>query len=298
MTVTLPNHVTQMTSRGVQGVGGNGHGWTSNSDPAPSQTLHSNKGAYVPSAFDVAHDHGRRTAVYATKTKFRLFDASYNAVNGAEDTTGADNGRDKLDTYQYQGSSASLTSQFITAMNADPYHFSLVHFTDGDTAGHGSGWGSAAYNAALSAVDGYLGQLFSLATSHPALLGKTSIILTADHGGHGGNHADAADALNYTVPFYVWGPDAAPGADLYALNTTTRLDPGTSRPGYADAWQPIRNGDAANLGLDLLNLGPIPGSSINYAQNLAVPEPSLPCLMGLGTLLALRKKRRSQRRNL
>ena len=72
------------------------------------------------------------------------------------------------------------------------------------------------------------------------------------------------------VPFYVWGPDAGVGhGDLYAANPT-RYDPGTGFPYSLTVWPPIRNGDAANLALDLLGLPSITGSIINARQDLSV----------------------------
>lgn len=292
ITVTLPNHVTMVTARGI--LGQYGHGWTGNSDPAPGETIHSNKGSYVAGVFDVAHDNGLSTAMYATKGKFTLFDFSYNAANGALDTTGDDNGPDKLDTF-YLSNSSTATTSFIAAMNGEnPFNFSFLHFTDGDTAGHNSGWGSDAYNNAIMAVDGYLGSIFNLVDDNNDFKDKTAIILTADHGGHYNDHSDAADPLNYTIPFYVWGPGVTAGADLYGLNAATRLDPGGGRPNYSATIQPIRNGDMANLSLELLGYGPIPGSTINPSQNLLVPEPSmLALLLSAGAWLAWRRRRRN-----
>jgi len=59
----------------------------------------------------------------------------------------------------------------------------------------------------------------------------------------------------------------------YSFNSDTRSDPGTSRPSYTVAGQPIRNGDGGNLAVDLLGLGPMPGSLINVAQDLRVAAP-------------------------
>lgn len=129
--------------------------------------------------------------------------------------------------------------------------------------------GHAEYNNTLIAIDGYLGRIFNLVSCNETLKAKTFIVLTSDHGGSGISHSDAADPLNYTIPLLVWGPGVAAGADLYALNTTTRLNPGTGRPDYSAPIQPIRNGDAANLELKLLGLEPVPGSTINSAQNLS-----------------------------
>jgi hypothetical protein len=269
-TITLPTHTSMVTSRRITTTAG--HGWTSNSDPALGVTIHSNKGSYVASVFDVAHDNGLRTGVYATKSKFSLFQTSYDASHGALDATGVDNGRNKIDSFVYNSSSTNILGSFVSMMTSNPLNYSLVHFTDPDTAGHANTWGSTAYNNSLIAVDGYLGTLFNMINNNAVLKDKTILVVTADHGGNGTDHSNAADPLNYTIPMFVWGPGVAPG-DLYAynLNPKTRQDPGTSRPVYSDtAIPPIRNSELGNLSLDLLGLGPIPGSAMDKDQNLSI----------------------------
>ena len=269
-TVTLPNHVTMVTARPVMGT--LGHNWTSNGDPDPGQTIHSNKGSYVSSVFDVAHDNGLRTAMYATKTKFSLFDSSYD-----------------IDNYLYNADSSSITDSFIADMDANPFNYSFIHYADGDAAGHNYGWGSEEYNNAIIAVDGYLGRLLTMVENNPALNGRTTIILTADHGGHDYDHSTATDPCNYTIPFIVWGAGCSAGQDLYSLNAGIRLDPDVTRPDYDAALQPVRNGDGANLALELLGCGAIPGSTINYKQDLVVPEPATVLLVAAGLVL-IRKR--------
>ena len=73
---------------------------------------------------------------------------------------------------------------------------------------------------------------------------------------------------DYRVPFVVWGAGVDPGTDLYALNPDY-ADPGRARATYAGA-QPVRNGDVANLALDLLGLPAVPGSEHDVAQDLDV----------------------------
>ncbi|MCI0491723.1 MAG: alkaline phosphatase family protein [Planctomycetes bacterium] len=273
-TVTLPNHVSMVTGRSVQGATESGHAWTGNSDPNAGQTIHNNKGGgfYAESVFDLMHDNGLRTGMWAGKTKLSLIDTSYNGTNGAPDmVTPPDNGMDKIDTYVYDANPTALVSNFISSMNANPYNYSLVHLVNPDAAGS---WGGTNYNNAVKAVDGYVGQILNMVNNNATLRNKTSIILTADHGGEGNGHSVNTAYLNYTIPFYVWSPDcASANRDLYAINSTVRTNPGSGRPAYSsnvtyNADQPIRNSEGANLALDLLDLPAITGSLMNVAQNL------------------------------
>lgn len=268
---TLPNHTTQLTGRGV--LGPNGHNWTTNSDPGPYRTLHSNKGEYVPSVFDVVHDHGLSTALYTSKSKFVIFDRSYDEHNGAEDLIGVDNGRDKIDHFVYEKETEDLVDRFVREMAEHPWNYAFLHLRDPDHAGHVFDFdlgGTNAYMRAVRKVDRLLGRVLELVETSPELAGNTVIVLTADHGG-GGNwhgHGDADLPANYTIPFYTWGRGVTP-AELYAINFDGRVHPGLSRPSYDADEAPIRNGDAANLSLSHLGLPAIPGSMINVAQDLS-----------------------------
>lgn len=276
-TVTLPNHTDMVTGRTVRGTGG--HGWDQNDDPRPGSTLH-DIGGYVASVFDVAHDHGLRTGVFVGKTKFSLFDLSWGSEHGAPDGAGEDNGRDKIDQYLCNEDSSKLTAAVIQFLARPGPALVFLHYRDCDAAGHASGWDVASgcdYMRAVAAVDHELGLLLDAVEGSEALSASTAVVLTADHGGGvprtSHDHPDAP--VDYTIPFLVWlGPGQA-AADLYALNPETRKDPGGAR--RADAGPPVRNGDAANLLLSLLQLPAVPGSTINPGQELrfqAGPAPA------------------------
>lgn len=267
-TVTLPNHTCMVTSRRVMGP--EGHNWTHNK--MPEMTLHENKGSYIASMFDVAHDAGLSTAMFASKDKFVLYDSSYNESNGADNP----NGKDKLDTYfsESSGSGDDTTAQptvdkLIEMSAKHPYNLTMLHLADPDAVGHHSNWMSDAYLNSVKRVDAMLGQVMTFVENDPNYAGKTTIILTADHGGVDGSHGNNKLHEDYTIPFYVWGADVTSPGDLYAVNKDSRKDPGTGRPDYTGP-QPIRNGDAGNLCLTLLGLPAIPGSMIDADQSLKV----------------------------
>lgn len=267
MSVTLPNHTAMLTGRPVRG--DDGHGYTNNVDPKDGEIIHSIKGSYVASAFDVAHDNGLRTGLWTTKTKFSLYSDSYDATHGAADKTGADNGRDKVDLFAHATDCTKLTDDFIERVKGAPCGFAFVHYGDTDAAGHKYGWGGAEYRTALKNVDDCLRRIFEMIENVPAYEGRTTVILTADHGGKDKGHSDAKLPLNFTIPFLTWGAGIAK-AELYQLNAAARTSPGEARPSFDDARQPIRNGDLGNLALSELGLPAIPGSRINAKQDLRV----------------------------
>ena len=272
-TNTLPNHSSMMTGRPVTGP--SGHGQISNDMPDPDMTLHNNTGPniYINSVFDIVHDHGLSTSLYTGKDKFILFDQSYNLKTGSIDIIGENNGRDKIDNYVFLNSDRTaelLIKRFISDMKIKPTVFSFIHIVDTDAIGHGGNWTSPAYEAAVTRVDTYLQQIFSFIDSDNRFKNNTSIILVADHGGTGRRHGDSSNPLNYTIPFYVWGSEVAKGKNIYSLNKEHRRDPGLAYPSYEDSFQPIRNGDAANLAMSLLGLPKVSGSTINSNQELRV----------------------------
>lgn len=267
MTITLPNHTSMLTGRPVNG--SDGHGWTDNTDPTNHATLHRHKGAYVASVFDVAHDSGLRTGLWSTKTKFSLFADSFNAENGALDTNGTDQGRNKIDVFKHRTSCTNLADDFIATMRSSPCQFAFVHFGDTDVAGHAKGWGGPEYRAALKSIDACVGRIMELIRTDGRYKDKTVLVLTSDHGGRDKGHSDAKLPANHTIPFFVWGAGVKK-TDLYEINSGCRFPPKNTRPSFQDAEQPIRNGDLGNLALSELGLGPIPGSRINARQDLRI----------------------------
>lgn len=276
-TITLPNHATMLTGRPVSvpaGMTGRvNHGYTDNGVPPATETLHNftNPDWYKASTFDVVHGAGLSTALYASKTKFVIFNQSYNGMPG---TTHADT-EDEIDVFANPENSMVMQSQLLAGLGSNHFEYTFVHYADTDDAGHSTGWGSESYINAIRRVDTYLGELFDLIedeVNNPLMAGQTAIVLSSDHGGSNMAHGNATNPEHFTIPFYVWGAGVAQG-DLYALNEGSRVDPLAAQLSYTAASQPIRNGDGGNLALSLLGLGPIPGSMINDEQDLRVALP-------------------------
>ena len=279
-TVTLPNHTAMLTSRFVEGEAG--HGWRKNEDHDTDETLQTVKGRYVAGIFDVAHDRGFETMLFAGKSKFSIYDMSWNAANGAPDTTGADDGRDKLDRYLFEVDTSKMVDALLESLARETAQRRLyfVHFALPDLTGHAYGWDvspDARYMKAVRKVDVQLERLLDAVEASSALKNKTAIVLTADHGGGAPlkSHDQSHMWIDYIIPFVVWTGPGQEVRDLYALNSATRADPGLWQPARnATGLPPIRNGDAGNLALELLSLPPVPESTIGVKQDLKIVAPA------------------------
>lgn len=252
LTKTLPNHTSQFTGRTVRGA--DGHQVDFNEDNL--QTIHDVAGTHVESIFDVVDAEDGHTAVFVGKSKFDFLHRSWSDV---------------IDTYR-RSDPNNLVDDALTALRTgEGPVFVSYHIRLPDSAGHASGWAGGAYDHAVRDADTILGRLLDGIRADTTLNATTAVILTSDHGGPNSGllHDDATNVTNYTVPFVAWGPGVRAGANLYALNSATRTDPGTSRPANVGP-QPIRGHDMANLALDLLGLPAVPGSTVNAAQDLRV----------------------------
>jgi len=255
LTITLPNHSGMLTGRPVSGPSGTSV--TFNDDDG--STLEQVHGEYVPGMFDVAHDHGIGTALFAEKDKFAFLVRSWDRHHGAADVTGTDDGPDKLDRAAIAPAD-ELLGDVTDAVTSGATRLVFWHVAAPEAAGHDAGWMSPAYLDAVRDADTQLGTVLDAVTADPDLAARTTVLLTADHGGPRGadHHDDVKLAANYRIPFIAWGAGVRAGADLYALSSA-RTDPADSAPAYTGP-QPIRNMDLADVALGVLGLPGIDGA--------------------------------------
>ncbi len=270
---TMPNHIAQLTGRPV--LGDHGHSWTSNGDPGDA-TLHSRKGEYVTSIFDVVESADLRSGVYVSKPKLAVLNQSFDGVAADSKYASPDSLNGDIDRFVFDSDSEDLTQRMVSELRADPTAFTFLHIRDPDSKGHVWSWSLISwspYMRSIRRVDRMLGYVLDGIEADPQLRGNTVVVLTADHGGKGWDHGSKTRPEDYTIPFYVWGADVAAG-DLYEINHLSRRDPGVAHPGFDAELQPIRNSDAANLAASLLGLDPINGSVVNAEADLEVLEPA------------------------
>lgn len=191
-TYTIPNHVSMLT------------GLT----PATHKVLEiSDPGDRVVSdtVIEIAHRAGLTSAIYISKSKLRLL-----AKPGAHDRYVVTNDAD----------SGPLVQILLAdlAQPASRWDLTFVLLADPDTVGHLSGWMSTRYLAAVTKVDGYVGDILS-ALQGAGLAEQTMVVVTSDHGGLGNDHA--VDVPEVTmIPWIATGPGIPAGLVLERTLTT------------------------------------------------------------------------------
>jgi predicted AlkP superfamily pyrophosphatase or phosphodiesterase len=203
---TLPSH-TSMTT----GVGPDKHQILWN-DWMPIRGL-----VKVPTMFSLAKDAGRSTAMFVGKVKFRhlWLKDSVDEFNfgGAQDGSPVPANQDKAVVPAQ--TVAKEAAAYIVAKKPD---LCFIHFPDGDSAGHKSGWGSPEQKEAFKVCDQALSQIVK-AVKEAGIADSTVMILSADHGGHEKNHSEnIPDDMN--IPWIAWGAGVSAAHEIQGPVTT------------------------------------------------------------------------------
>lgn len=106
-------------------------------------------------------------------------------------------------------------SEYIETKNPD---MTVVVYNCPDLQGHGQGWDSPEYFAALTKLDGAVKQLFE-AVERSGQKKSTAFIITADHGGIGKGHGGKTMSEMET-PFIMLGPGIRKG---YCFDDTSMM---------------------------------------------------------------------------
>ena len=155
----------------------------------------------VPNIFGVARARGYSTAAFFSKAKFQPLQ-----VEGTLDYSQAPGG------LFGRWSSERTIADIATYLASAQPNVLFVHLTDPDAAGHRAGWMTADYGQAVLSADRALARLIGLADKTYGA-GNFSLIVTADHGGHGTNHG-SDDPRDVTIPWIAWGKGVKSGGLL------------------------------------------------------------------------------------
>jgi phosphopentomutase len=140
----------------------------------------------------VARSHGYTTAAFFSKAKFDALQQP-----GTVDYSQAPGG------WFGRWSSRKTAADVRAYLEKARPNVLFVHLPDPDRAGHSDGWMTEAYGRAVLSADGALRDVIDAAgTAFGA--GNFSVLVTADHGGHGNDHG-SDDPRDVTIPWIAWG---------------------------------------------------------------------------------------------
>lgn len=202
--LTLPSHVSMLTGRPPAD-----HGVIWNDEAVAARGY-----VRVPTVFAVARAHGRRAAAFFGKPKFRHLMAP-GTLDYAQAPADAGWG------WWRAGRTVDDATAYLarTARAGTPPDLLFVHLAEPDVVGHRAGWMSWPYGVAVRWADGAVARIVDAADAAYGR-GAWTLVVTADHGGHGRRHG-SADPRDVTIPWIAWGAGVAPGTPLPAGVRTT-----------------------------------------------------------------------------
>lgn len=188
--ITLPSHTSMLTGQGPEN-----HGITWNSNQTEAQST-----VAIPTVFGLARKQGLTTAAFFSKGKFNHLE-----VPASLDYTQAPPGDDKWSASR----TASDVERYLAI--AQP-NLLFVHFGEPDYSGHVWGWMSWAYGRAVRKADAAVARVLQAADRSYGV-GNYTVLLTADHGGHGRSHGSVRPE-NVTIPWIAWGNSVRTGVNI------------------------------------------------------------------------------------
>jgi arylsulfatase A-like enzyme len=186
---TLPSHASMLT-----GVVPAVHGITWNSDETDELGV-----VPVPTVFELAHQAGYHTAAFFSKKKF-----NHLIREGSLDEV-------RVPKFGLVPASRTV-GEAIQYMRRKQPNLLFVHIAEADFMGHRMGWMSMAYRWGVREADAAVGALLEAATETYGENNFT-LIVTADHGGHGRDHGTDA-ATDTTIPWISFGQGIRAGHPL------------------------------------------------------------------------------------
>jgi predicted AlkP superfamily pyrophosphatase or phosphodiesterase len=198
---TLPSHTSMLT-----GVDADGHGITWNSDQTDEHGH-----VDVPTIFALARDAGYRTAAFFSKTKFHHLEVPQSLDYVRSPEGGLLTGR-----FTWR-KTVGLVEEYLES-SAEAPNLMFVHIGEPDYAGHVFGWMSGIYGLAVKQADNAVAEIIDEANDRFGA-GNYTLIVTADHGGHGRDHG-SADPRDTTIPWIIWGKGVQSGAAIPATIRT------------------------------------------------------------------------------
>lgn len=184
---TLPSHTSMLTGESPE----RHHVRWNNVPAAKFDTVE------VPTIFGVARARGYRTAAFFSKAKFHTLQRA-----GTLDYSQAPGG------WFGKWPSQRTVADVERYLDHERPNLLFVHLSDPDTAGHEYGWMTAEYRGAVAVADAAVSRLLAAADASYGA-GNYSVIVSADHGGHGKGHG-TDDPRDVTIPWIAWGKGVRP----------------------------------------------------------------------------------------